>query len=111
MSRINDGLEVLYANGTGSDITQNSVVVMGKMCGIAAENIANGSSGRVYVKGCYTVAKKTTTDVIAQGDILIDDTGIKVVTAGTDITQVAVLGRASLAANSVATTVQAILGL
>ena len=109
-NQINEGTIVSYTNATGSDIAANAVVVMGKMVGIALNDIANGASGAVAVKGSFQVSKKTATDVIAQGTVLVYDSGVEAASAGTTLDGV-VVGHAAAASSSAVTTVDVILGL
>jgi predicted RecA/RadA family phage recombinase len=110
-NQVDSGVVLEYTNATGLTISAGAVVVMGKMAGIAINDIANLATGLVSIHGRYTVTKKTSTDKVAQGDILIDNSGVVVMSAGTDITTVAVLGRAAEASTSAVTTVDVKLGL
>ena len=62
-NQIDSGVVVSYTNGTGNDIAAGALVIMGKMAGVAVNDIANGATGAVSVKGKYQLTKKTATDV------------------------------------------------
>lgn len=109
--RIKDGIEITWKNGTSANVTAGTVVVAGLMCGVAAEDIADGESGKIFISGVYEEDKKTATDPIAQGDVLVEDTGIKKISAGTTLVDAVVVGRAAEASNSATTTVKFKLGL
>jgi predicted RecA/RadA family phage recombinase len=100
----------MYPNSTGSTITAGSVIAIGKICGIAINDIPNLTSGAVSLKGCYRLTKKTGTDVIAQGTVLVYDAGVEAATAASTLDAV-IVGRAAAASSSASTTVDAILGL
>ena len=110
-NQIDAGLTVNYTNATGADIKAGAVVPMGLLCGIAIVDIDNGASGEVSLSGTYRLAKKTATDAILQGDILVADSGPKKISAGTTIVDAVVIGRAMAASNSATTTVDVKLGL
>lgn len=110
INQIDSGVVVSYTNATGSDIAAGAVVVMGKMCGIAIVDIANGATGNVSIKGKYKLTKKTATDVIAQGTVLVYDAGVEAASAASTLDAV-IVGHAGAASSSASTTVDAILGL
>ena len=110
-NQVDSGSVVSYTNATGSAISAGDVVIMGKMAGIAINDIANGATGMVSIAGRYTVTKKAATDVVAQGAILIDNSGIVVASAGTNLVNVCVVGRAAAASSSGVATVDVKLGL
>lgn len=110
-NQVDSGVVVEYTNATGSTISAGAIVVMGKMAGIAINDIANLATGLVSMQGRYTVSKKVSTDEVEQGDILIDNSGVVVMSAGTDIVGVVVLGRAANASDSATSTVDVSLGL
>ena len=110
-NHIRAGSTVNYTNATGADIKAGDKVEMGLIRGIAIADIDNGASGEVSLSGVYRLTKKTATDVIAQGDILVDDSGAKKISAGTTIVDAVIIGRAMAASNSATTTVDVKLGL
>jgi len=109
-NQIDSGVVVSYTNGTGNDIAAGALVIMGKMAGVAVNDIANGATGAVSVKGKYQLTKKTATDVITQGTVLVYDSGVEAASAGTTLTAV-VVGHAAAASSSAVATVDVILGL
>lgn len=109
-NQVNRGEVLMYANSIGSTITAGSLVVMGKICGVAINDIPNLTSGAVSIKGCFTLDKKTAGDVITQGTVLVYDSGVEAASAGTTLTAV-VVGHAAAASSSAVTTVDVILGL
>lgn len=110
-NQVNSGQVIAYANASGDTIAAGSVVVMGKMCGVAIANILNNTSGPVAISGVYTLTKKTLTDVVAQGDVIVDATGPVVISAATTIDAAILIGRAVTASNSATATVNVKLGL
>ena len=110
-NQVDSGSVVSYSNATGSTILAGAVVVMGKMAGIAINDIPNNTVGMVSIAGRYTLTKKTATDVIAQGAVIIDNSGIVVASAGTDLVNVVLVGRAAAASSSAVATVDVKLGL
>lgn len=64
-----------WVNGSGGDVTANSVVKMGNILGVALADIASGATGSVAVSGVFTVPKVTAA-VIAQGDSLTWDVSV-----------------------------------
>lgn len=67
-----DGDVITWTNGTGSAVASGDVVVIGKIMGVAAVDIANGASGSVYLEGVFTVPKVSGA-VIVQGENIIWD--------------------------------------
>ena len=82
---ISNGNTIEWTNGTGSTVTSGSVVAIGKFCGVAVADIKNGETGAVCVEGIFELPKKTKSDVVAVGDQLIYNSGIKVISAGTTL--------------------------
>lgn len=56
----------------GADITAGTVVPIGQILGVALQDIANGATGSVGIKGVFTVPKASAA-VIAQGESLVWD--------------------------------------
>jgi len=56
----------------GATISSGDVVKMGSTLGVALQDIANGATGSVAIRGVFTVPKVTAA-VIAQGDSLTWD--------------------------------------
>ena len=110
INQVSSGAVVNYTNATGSDIAAGALVTMGKICGIAIVDIANEASGAVSLEGVFTLTKKTATDVIAQGTVLINNSGVVAASAGTTLDAV-IVGRAAAASSSAVTTVDVKLGL
>lgn len=110
INQVNSGEVIMYTNGTGSTITAGTVIAIGKICGIAINDIANGSAGAVSLKGCYTLTKKTAGDDISQGTVLKYNSGVEAASAGSTLDTV-IVGRAAADAGTAATTVDVILGL
>lgn len=106
---INDGDVIQYANATGSKINSGDLVPIGKFCGVAITDIENGATGSVSVKGQFVLNKKTKTDVIAVGDQLVYDSGVKVISAATTLPIVRV-GYAVKASAATEETVDVLLG-
>lgn len=59
----------------GADISSGEVVKMGNTLGVALQDIANGATGSVAIRGVFTVPKVTAA-VIAQGDSLTWDSSV-----------------------------------
>jgi len=110
INQVNSGEVIMYTNSTGSTITAGTVIAIGKICGIAINDIANLATGAVSLKGCYTLTKKTATDVIPQGTVLVYDSGVEAASAASTLDAV-IVGHAAAASSSASTTVDAILGL
>lgn len=69
---VSEGKTVNYTNSSGSAIVYKQIIPLTKQCIIAAEAIANGALGSVYLKGIFQLAAKST-DVIAVGNVLYWD--------------------------------------
>lgn len=82
---VQDGETIEYSN-TGTAITAGSVVVIGKLLGIAATDIAATTGvGTVCLEGVFKLAKNTST-AITQGDQLFwDNTAKEITKVGTDL--------------------------
>lgn len=104
MINFNKSAEVLdWTNGTGSTVTSGSVVVAGRLVGIAVADIANGAVGAVQLTGQFTLPKAASL-AISVGDA--------VYWSGTAVTKTATdtrIGTAVKAALSSAATVQVLL--
>lgn len=87
---IQDGKSISYKNQSGSKINGGDLVVMGKICGVAVADIENGEIGGVVLEGVFELPKKTKSDVVALGDQLVYDSGIKVITAASTLPIVSV---------------------
>ncbi len=87
---ISKGNVIEYTNSTGSKINSGAVVAIGKFCGVAVTDIANGATGAVAVEGIFKVTKKTKTDVINLGDHLVYSSGVKVASAASTLDAVTV---------------------
>jgi len=111
LNQIDSGAVISYTNATGTAIVAGDVVVLGLMCGIAIVDIADGASGNVSITGQYNLTKKTLTDVVAMGDILVADDGVKVITAGTTIVDAVIIGRATEASAATDAEIACKLGL
>ena len=111
LNQIDAGAVISYTNATGSDIASGDVVVLGLMCGIAIVDIANTATGNVSIAGNFELTKKTATDVIALGGILVEDSGVKAITAGTTIVDAVIIGRVTEATANGDLTVACKLGL
>jgi len=61
-----------YANSSGSTIVANTPVVVGQQIGIVLEDIADGATGVLGMKGVYNVPKADAAD-IAQGESVMWD--------------------------------------
>jgi predicted RecA/RadA family phage recombinase len=59
----------------GAEISSGDVVKMGNTLGVALQDIANGATGSVAIRGVFTVPKVTAA-VIAQGDSLTWDVSV-----------------------------------
>jgi predicted RecA/RadA family phage recombinase len=59
----------------GANITSGQVVKMGNILGVALQDIGNGETGPVMVKGVFVVPKVTAA-VIAQGESLTWDVSV-----------------------------------
>ncbi len=106
---VNDGNVIQYTNGTGSKIDSGDVVVIGKFCGVAVADIANGATGAVAIEGVFDLPKKTTTDTMAVGDALAYNSGVVKVAGSTGITigKDVIVGYAVQASSSASATVRA----
>lgn len=93
-------------------ITSGELVHLGSgLCGIAVNDVANGATGVVQLKGIYTVPKVGTT-AIARGAALKIGTATNTVataSAGTTVNNF-LLARPVVASTTASTTVQIILG-
>lgn len=69
---VQQGESLTWSNGTGSAVSSGDVVVVGAAIGIAAVDIANGSSGTVYMTGVFNVPKVSAA-VIGQGEMVAYD--------------------------------------
>lgn len=65
-----------YKNATGKAIGVGDVVAVGKMCGVAITDIANGDIGAVKVTGCFSV-DAAAADTFAVGDTVYFDAAKK----------------------------------
>ena len=111
INKVSDGLTINYTN-TGSAISAGDVVVMGNFCGVAITDIAASTGvGAVAITGVYTLTKKTIGVDVAIGDIIADDSGPVVVTAGDDLVAANIIGRAVSLSGTATTTVDVKLGL
>ena len=105
---VNDGNVIEYTNGTGSKINSGAVVVIGKFCGVAVADIENGATGAVAIEGVFDLPKKTTTDTMAVGDAIKNDSGLVKVagSAGLTIGKDVIVGYAVQASSSATETVR-----
>jgi predicted RecA/RadA family phage recombinase len=71
MTKIRDGKSLLHT-ASGADIAKGEVVVLGNTIGVAAQAIADGSSGVVHLEGVFQVPKVSAA-VFAVGEKLIYD--------------------------------------
>ena len=110
INQIDSGATIVYANASGSTISAGDIVVFGKMIGIAVADILNGAEGVLSVDGKYQLTKKTATDELAQGTVLVYDSGVKAATAASTLDAV-IVGRVAGASANGDTTVDTILGL
>lgn len=82
------GAVIQHANASGSTITSGSVVVVGKILGVALSDIANGATGPVQIEGVFVVPKVSTAVITAGANLLWDvsakafDIGTAVAAAG-----------------------------
>jgi predicted RecA/RadA family phage recombinase len=67
-----EGKVIDWVNGTGADVTSNTVVRIGNILGIALTDIADGDTGSVAIEGVFT-CPKVSAAVIAQGESLTWD--------------------------------------
>lgn len=107
---VSNGNTIDYTNSTGSKINSGATVVVGKMCAVAIADIANGETGALLVKGIVDLTKKTTTDTMAVGDVIVYNSGIvKAGTAGVTIGKDIIAGYCVEASSSASTTVRTLL--
>ncbi|BCL59964.1 hypothetical protein DGMP_06570 [Desulfomarina profundi] len=66
-NHIQEGVVIDWTNGTGSDVTSGSAVVIGVLVCVALGNIANGETGRVATEQVFELPKNTSL-AINQGD-------------------------------------------
>lgn len=66
-NKIQTGARMTYANATGSKISSGDLVPIGATFGIAAADIANGSSGEVIMEGVFEIDAVNTAG-ITQGN-------------------------------------------
>lgn len=64
--------KVITWTNAGTAVSSGDVVVIGKILGVALEDIANGASGEVAIDGVFDVPKVSAA-VIAQGENLTWD--------------------------------------
>jgi predicted RecA/RadA family phage recombinase len=69
--------QVTWTNGTGSAVAAGDVVVLGNRIGIAAVDIANGSSGVIDISGVFTLAAVNTVAFAVGDDLFWDATAAK----------------------------------
>lgn len=62
-----------WTNDTGSDVAAGDVVDLTNLVGVAQDDIANGESGILHVKGVFTLPKDDNL-VVSQGDRVYYDT-------------------------------------
>lgn len=67
INKVQDGMKLLWTNGTGNAVVSGQVVAVGNQIGIACVDIANGASGNLDMCGVFTVPKTTGTGAIANG--------------------------------------------
>lgn len=98
-----NGLTVQWTNGTGSAVVAGQVVpISGGYCGVAVDDIANGSTGVLSLEGVFNVPKDTV--AASQGaQIAITTSGS--CTAITSATTTLANGRVHNAATSAVSTV------
>ncbi|BDD88707.1 DUF2190 family protein [Desulfofustis limnaeus] len=65
---------VTWTNGTGSDVDEGDVVVIGALVGVADADIASTAEGTVTIAGIATLPKNTEL-AIDQGDVVYWDAG------------------------------------
>ena len=113
INAISLGNVIEYSNQTGSKITSSSVVVIGKLVGVAVADIENGAVGAVAIKGNFSLPKKTKSEVLAAGDVLIYDSGITKAdgTSGALLGKDIIVGVASKASAATDDNVDVLLGL
>lgn len=108
---INDGNIIQWTNGTGSKVLAGALVVLGKFCGVAVTDIANGATGAVSVEGVFDVEKKTSSDTMAVGDHISYNSGVvKTGTAGVTIGKDIIVGYCVKASTGTDETVRVKLG-
>lgn len=108
---ISDGKIINYTNSTGSKINSGDVVVLGKFCGVAVTDIANGATGAVSVEGVFDIEKKTSSDTMAVGDHVSYNSGVvKTGTAGVTIGKDVIVGYCVKASTGTDKTVRVKLG-
>ncbi len=67
-----EGRVIDWTNGTGSDVSVNSMVDLTSRVGVAMSDIANGDTGAVKLVGVFEETAATA-DAIAVGDLLYWD--------------------------------------
>lgn len=69
---IANGNTVDYANSSGSDIESGDLVIIGERVGVAKDDIDDGSTGVVQMRGVFSVDKEASL-AVTQGDLLYAD--------------------------------------
>ncbi len=69
---VQNGENITWTNGTGSDVASGDLVVIGVRVGVALVDIADGDSGTVAMSGVFEVPKEAALE-ISQGDLLYCD--------------------------------------
>lgn len=64
---VEDGKTMDWTNGTTADVTSGDLVAVGEVCGVAADDIAAGADGVLFMFGVFEVTKDSTV-ALTQGD-------------------------------------------
>lgn len=64
---VEDGKTMDWTNGTTADVASGDLVAVGEVCGVAADDIAVGADGVLFMFGVFEVSKDKTV-ALSQGD-------------------------------------------
>lgn len=94
----------------GGTIASGDLVVTGSLIGVASADASSGEDVEIAIEGVFTLPKKTTDDVSA-GDLLYWDSGNSYLTKTAGTGSKPLVGVATKAAGTTATTVSCKLGV
>ncbi len=111
INQVNDGITLAYT--AGADIASGELVNLGNgLVGVAVDDIANGATGVVVLKGRFTVPKGSKAAIARGAALKLGTAGNTVVaaTAGTTVNNF-LTARPVVASTTAMTTVEIILGV
>lgn len=111
INQVNDGITLAYT--ASANISGGDLVSLGNgLVGIAVDDIANGATGVVVLKGRFTVPKGSTAAIARGAALKLGTAGNTVVaaTAGTTVNNY-LCARPVVASTTAMTTVEIVLGI